>query len=164
MFLAKTSEYALRCMAQIALLPWESSINADQLHTLVGVPREYQSKILRKLSLAGMLNSEKGHGGGFKLALPPSEITFLKILEAVGEPIVPDKCVFGWGCCNSENPCPLHHSFSSLNAQLYHWLSTMTLADANRTSEVIERMRKASALPKDDKKIKKIPRSKRSEG
>lgn len=145
MFIPKTAEYGIRCMAQIALLPWESSISAEELHKLVGGPRDYLSKILRKLTSCGLLQAEKGHGGGFKLTSPPSSISFLKVFNALGLSFDPDHCAFGWGRCNPGNPCPLHKAFSALNGQVIQWASSTTLADVNHTAEMITRLR-TSAL------------------
>lgn len=141
MFIPKTAEYAVRCMAQIALLPWESSISASELNQLVGVPRDYLSKILRKLVTAGLLIGEKGHGGGFKLASPPSTISFQKILDATGFTFDPDHCAFGWGDCDAQSPCPLHKTFSQLNRQFAQWASTTTLADVDQATHMISRMK-----------------------
>lgn len=143
MFFPKTAEYAIRCMAQIALLPWEASITAEDLHEIIGVPRDYLSKILRRLSTAGLLRAEKGHGGGFRLSSPPSSISFLKILEAIGFSFNPNHCAFGWGSCNPTLPCPLHDTFSKLNAQFFQWASSTTLADVSHTTEVVARLRAA---------------------
>ncbi len=133
-------------MAEIALLPWESSISADDLHSLVGVPRDYLSKILRKLVAARLLVAEKGHGGGFRLASPPSSVTFQKIFDAVGYSMDADHCAYGWGRCNAQDPCPLHETFNALNRQFVQWAKTTTLADVNQTSAAQMKMKAFSTL------------------
>ncbi len=140
MYLPKTQEYALRCMAQIALLPWEATINSEMLHELTHAPRGYISKVLNKIVSAGLLKAGRGHGGGFRLARPPSQITYLEILESTGYSFDPDRCVSGWGTCNVSSPCPLHNSFSKLNKILYNWASQTTLADVQQTREMLSRM------------------------
>lgn len=141
MFLPKTQEYALRCMAQIALMPWETSLNADQLAELTGVPRGYISKVLQKLTSAKLLIGEKGHGGGFKLARPPSTITFSQILEASGFMIDPNHCISGWVRCDLKNPCPLHESFSRLKKSFFDWASKTSLSEAS-SSQLLRRQLK----------------------
>ncbi len=144
MFLPKTQEYALRCMAQIALMPWETSLNADQLSQLTGVPRSYISKVLQKLTSAKLLVGEKGHGGGFKLARPPSTITFSQILEASGFTIDPDHCISGWVSCNLKNPCPLHSSFSRLKKTFFDWASKTSLSEVSSSAAVREQLKNLS--------------------
>lgn len=136
MFLPKTQEYALRCMAQIALMPWETTLNADQLSQLTGVPRSYISKVLQKLTSSKLLVGEKGHGGGFKLARPPSAITFSQILEASGFMLDPDHCISGWVSCNLKNPCPLHSSFSRLKKNFFEWASKTSLNEVSNSAVV----------------------------
>ena len=145
MFLPKTQEYALRCMARMALLPWEASITAENLSEISSVPRAYLSKVLKKLTAGGLLVAEKGHGGGFRLAVPPSSITFLQIMEATGFEFQVDRCVFGWGQCNAKSPCPLHESFSKLNRMFYEWASTTTLAQVNQSVTVAEQLKTFTA-------------------
>lgn len=150
MLIPKSAEYAIRCMAHIALLPQETNVRAEDLHHVIQVPREYLSKILRKLSREGLLTATRGKSGGFVLARAPSKVTFLSILKAVGYSFDPDHCAYGWGNCNSSAPCPLHETFSKLNKQFYNWATTTTLADANRTKELLARI--STKLPASSKK------------
>jgi Rrf2 family iron-sulfur cluster assembly transcriptional regulator len=133
MFLPKTQEYAVRCMAQISLLPNSTTINAEKLSQLVNVPKDYLSKVLQKLTASGLLLGEKGHGGGFKLSKDASEITFLEILHATGYSLDPEHCISGWGKCKSYDPCPLHETFSRLNKAVYSWAVNTTLNEIDKT-------------------------------
>ena len=145
MFLPQSAEYAIRCMAQMALLPRGSSVSSEELHKFVGVPRSFLSKVLRKLVAAGLLQGERGRSGGFKLALQPSKISFLQIVEAAGFSIEPDQCAFGWGKCNTKSPCPLHEAFNKMNQRFVEWASKTTLADVNDTSNLLARKNKVAS-------------------
>lgn len=125
----QTSEYALRAMARLAAQKRGEPLRAKDLSQDVGIPLPYLSKILRRLVTAGLLTSEKGHGGGFILAKAPSRIKFSDILVAVDHGVEPNRCVFGWGKCNSRNPCPLHDTWSQLNLSFNEWARTTSLAD-----------------------------------
>ncbi|MBI5494498.1 MAG: Rrf2 family transcriptional regulator [Deltaproteobacteria bacterium] len=129
MLLSQTSEYALRAMAQLATLPADQATNSRLLSSETGIPNHYLSKILRKLVAAGLLDSGRGHHGGFRLAHPPGAITFRAILAALDEECDPDRCAFGWGRCNARNPCLLHPAFNELNSLTCHWADRFTLAD-----------------------------------
>lgn len=41
---------------------------------------------MRRLVVAGLIVSQKGHGGGFKFARPLNEIFFSDILNAINSP------------------------------------------------------------------------------
>lgn len=129
MIFSQTAEYALRAMAVVAQLPPGVSISSRRLAIQAGVPQDYVSKILRRMVQGGLLLSQRGHGGGFRLARSPGSIRFLDILLAANEPLEWRRCVFGRGVCCSDVPCPLHGSFSHLRASLHRWASTTTLAD-----------------------------------
>ena len=61
----QTTEYALRAMAIVALQPRDQPIPAKVLSKAAGIPQHYLSKIMKKLVEAGLIKSQKGHGGGF---------------------------------------------------------------------------------------------------
>lgn len=45
-------------------------------------------RVLGRLREAGLLTSEKGHSGGWKLAQPPQKITFADVYLALGESLI----------------------------------------------------------------------------
>lgn len=128
MQLTQTAEYALRAMACLAALPEGAAARADEVAETSGVPVAYVSKILRRMVVAGLLASRKGHGGGFTLARPAAEIRFRDVLEAVDYPIGGDRCAFGWGACDPRHPCPLHGAWSEMVRGFSAWAETRTLA------------------------------------
>lgn len=132
MRLTQTAEYALRVMAQMATLRDNRPVRAQDLSQMTGIPLHYLSKILRRLVSAGLLNSQKGHGGGFVFARPVSRIYFSDILNAVNYEIEPSQCVFGWGECNRNNPCPLHFFWSDLKDYFSQWAEQHTLAEVRQ--------------------------------
>lgn len=129
MHLPQTAEYALRAMACIALKDDEKPVPSKVLAKSTDIPSHYLSKIMRKMVEAGLVSSKKGHGGGFKLAKAPEKITFEQILEAADYKIEPESCVFGWGKCDSDKPCPLHNSWSQLKDSFQWWSENKTLQD-----------------------------------
>lgn len=129
MHLPQTVEYALRAMTYIANLPEGHAVRARDLSTVTGVPSHYLSKLLRRLVVAGLLDSQKGHGGGFVLAMPARFIRFLDVMMAADFRPDPTHCAFGWGSCRPTQPCPLHPAWSTLNEALCSWAATTTLAD-----------------------------------
>ncbi|MTI89065.1 MAG: Rrf2 family transcriptional regulator [Balneolaceae bacterium] len=136
MYLSQTAEYALRAMACITLKEDNRPISSKVLANKTSIPSHYLSKIMRMMVETGLVTSQKGHGGGFKLAKKPEDISFKDILETVDNMIRPDDCVFGWDECNSEKPCPLHNTWSQLKGAFQIWAESTTLQDiANRPEE-----------------------------
>ncbi len=130
MYLSRPAEYALRAMTYLARLETTRRVRTRDLAEAVNVPAPFLSKIMRRLAAAGILDAQKGHHGGFLLARPPVEISFIDILRAVDfEPAV-DHCLFGWSNCDAQNPCPLHPEWSILKEQIEQWAKSHTLADS----------------------------------
>jgi Rrf2 family protein len=83
MILKSQVEWALHCCAILAGLPEGRYLSTKALAELHGVPKEYLSKALQSLSQAGLVLTTLGPSGGYRLARPPAELTFLEIVEAV---------------------------------------------------------------------------------
>ncbi len=129
MIFSQTIEYALRAMAQLAAMSADEAATSKDLSVETGIPSHYLSKILRRLVAAGLLESGKGHHGGFRLSRPPEAISFQAILSALDADCDPNRCAFGWGKCNAQNPCLLHPAFSKLNTSVCDWADSTTLGD-----------------------------------
>ena len=129
MLLSQTAEYALRAMAWLATVPDRKPVRAVDLSGSTGIPAHYLSKVLRRLVLANLLESQKGQGGGFSLSRAPSEIAFIDILSAIDAYPTEGRCAFGWGQCDASDPCPLHNSWSHLNDRIRDWASGTSLEE-----------------------------------
>ncbi len=141
-FLTQTAEYALRAMAHLATLEPGTSARAVELAEATSIPAHYLSKVMRRLVLAGLVDSQKGHHGGFALSRAPSKIRFGEILAAAGVDPEQNHCAFGWGRCNNVNPCPLHEAWSELRERCDSWASDTTLADVRTPSRGVVKLRR----------------------
>ncbi|MBW8888529.1 MAG: Rrf2 family transcriptional regulator [Fibrobacteres bacterium] len=126
--LTQTAEYALRAMSSLALRSDQGPMRANELAESTAVPLAYLWKIMRRMVDAGLVVSAKGHGGGFRLARPAEAISYMDILGVVGYDAKAGSCVFGWGQCRSEKPCPMHPTWNKLNESFVDWARTTTLA------------------------------------
>lgn len=130
--LSQTAQYALRAMTCIAAhSSGNEHVSADAIAHHTSVPPAFLSKVLRRLTAAGLLRSTKGHHGGFVLAREAATIRLLDILEAVDVSLTGDTCAFGWGQCSTTRPCPLHHTHLELKHALLAWATRRTLADVD---------------------------------
>lgn len=129
MRLTQTAEYALRVMAFMVNLPAGVAIRARDLAGPTNVPPHYLSKLMRHLVVAGLIHSQKGHGGGFTLARTPVQITLEEVLLAANVALMDDECAFGWRQCNAVHPCPLHPAWSRLKTATFKWARETTLQD-----------------------------------
>jgi Rrf2 family protein len=83
MILKSQVEWALHCCVAMVDLPAGRYLSTKALAEFHGVPKEYLSKALQSLSQAGLVQTTLGPTGGYRLARPAREITFLDVVEAV---------------------------------------------------------------------------------
>ena len=129
MFFSQTAIYALRALSFLGKYRERGPMRAKDLSEHTGVPIHYLSKIMRRMVEAGLVFSQKGHGGGFIIARPLEEISLQDIISAVDGSHELQTCVFGWDECNEENPCPLHPFWCQFKQIQHQWLEGNTLAD-----------------------------------
>lgn len=101
MNLGNQVEWALHCMTVLAGIPAGTKIPAKLLAEFHDVPKEYLSKSLQLLSNAGLVETTLGPKGGYFLAKPADQITFLDIVEAVEG----KKKTFNCQEIRGNNPC-----------------------------------------------------------
>lgn len=128
MLLSLTAIYGLRAMAVLAGLEAGASINAADLSEATGVPRQYLSKVMRRLVVARLVRGQRGRHGGFQLQRPARTIQIAHVLAALSLDI-DGGCAFGFSACDPKRPCALHPIWSRLNDSLSGWASQLTLAD-----------------------------------
>jgi len=116
-------------MAYVALHAEDELLSSKHIGKQINVPQAYLSKILRRMVAGGLLESNKGHGGGFKLSRPPNKIKLIDVFAAMEQDIAPKRCVFGLAVCSSANPCVLHHRWDALNSQFQDWSRNTSLED-----------------------------------
>ena len=123
------ARYALRAMMQLAM---ESSDGPTQLHSIAEaqqVSLKYLEQIMRPLRLAGLVVSERGSSGGYRLGRPPSEITALEIVQAVEGPLSVVDCVLRPGQCKRSPECAARDLWQRVGEAVREVLAGDTLAD-----------------------------------
>lgn len=83
-FVSTGVEYGLHCLLYLMpSAPHPPSLGVRDLADLQGVPAEYLAKVFTKLSKAGLVVATEGARGGFALARPADEISFLDVVLAI---------------------------------------------------------------------------------
>ncbi|MBB4200501.1 transcriptional regulator [Rhodoblastus sphagnicola] len=83
-FISTGVEYGLHCLLYLTdPAPRAPAPGVRDLADLQGVPAEYLAKVFTKLSKAGLVEATEGARGGFALARPADEISFLDVVHAI---------------------------------------------------------------------------------
>ena len=126
--ISTTSEYALRAMAHMAGLPPGATVLSRDLAQATQVPRNYLSKVLLALRNAGMLESTRGAGGGYRLKRPPEQIYLIDIVEIFEGSKAKPMCLLNNRFCNDSSPCNAHKVWKELSMAYTGFLVSTTVA------------------------------------
>ncbi|MBN8839915.1 MAG: SUF system Fe-S cluster assembly regulator [Sphingomonadales bacterium] len=130
MRLSSLADYAVVMMTAAARhCGGAGRLNATMLAEETGVPLPTAQKLVSRLSAAGLIESARGTGGGFRLARPPATISLADIVEAVEGPIALTSCVdMGDHECAMEGNCRVKPHWNVVNQAVRGALAGVTLA------------------------------------
>ena len=107
MLISQTAEYALRAVVCLATNA-DTPMTTRELSTITKAPLNYLSKVLQGLSRAGIVRSQRGLNGGFKIEKSVKDgLSLLEIIEAVSPMPTIDKCPLNLES-HGNSLCPLH--------------------------------------------------------
>jgi Rrf2 family protein len=129
MIYSRSAEYAVRAFIHMAALAPDEYAMVKHIATEAGIPTPFLAKILQELARDGFLRSSKGPRGGFRLSLPPEEISLRRIVDAVDGAGRYQRCIGGSPECNDRAPCGLHDSFQVLRSRIIEYLESTSVAD-----------------------------------
>ena len=128
--LSRKSDYALRAVIYLAGLSPERYGRVGEIAKARSIPQAFLAQILPLLANRGVVRSQQGAHGGYTLARPPSEITFLEIIEAVEGPLRLNKCTGEQhDDCMLQETCEMHSVWSAAQKLTAEFLGNVTMAD-----------------------------------
>ncbi len=146
MKLTQYSNYALRSL-QFAALRSPGLCRVDDVAAAHGISRAHIVKIVHELGQAGLLETQRGRGGGFRLARPAAEITVGEVLRITEGPFELVECFNAeTNSCPLIGICRLSRAIGRAMAAFIAVLDKVTIADiaANRKS-LLDRLETAVA-------------------
>jgi len=127
--LSKSGIHAVRALILLAELPRGTYAGAVSIAERIGAPRNYLGKLLQQLTRDGVLESQKGLGGGFRLARPAEDIALIDVVEPIEQIRRWNGCILGRDMCSEENPCAIHHGWKEVKERYLKLLDETTIAD-----------------------------------
>ena len=129
MRLSSLADYAVVMMAAAARACGTARLNATALAEQTGVPLPTAQKLVSRLAAAGLIESARGAGGGFRLARPAAAISLADIIEAVEGPIAMTTCVDeDRHDCALDGHCLVKPHWGVVNAAIRGALAGVSLA------------------------------------
>jgi Rrf2 family protein len=87
MRISAKADYAVRAAIELAAAGDQRPVRAEQVATAQGIPLNFLENILGELRHAGIVRSQRGPEGGFRLAKPPDQVTIADVIRAVEGPL-----------------------------------------------------------------------------
>jgi Rrf2 family protein len=126
--LSQASGYAAAALGFIASNADGPSLVKD-IAEGANIPAPYLAKIVQVLARRGLVNTQRGIGGGVSLAKAPANITLYDVCVALDDPSVQSRCMLGTAECSDDRACPCHEFWKSHRLEFHQFLQGTTIAD-----------------------------------
>ena len=105
--ISRKIEYGLRAMLCLAAMPVGEAVPFREVARRMEVPEDFLAKIFKTLVEKGLAASTRGARGGYCLARPAAEISFLDVIEAVEGPVTVNHCTDPHNHCGFSPSCSM---------------------------------------------------------
>ena len=136
--ITRQTDYGILLLSQMAGSPLSEVHTAKNAAQQSHIPLPMASKILKALAKAGLLVSQRGVKGGYRLAASADSISLADVIQALEGPIGITECSFNPGACEQEGCCPVRTNWKRISVAVRDALdkiplSEMTLAPIHRS-------------------------------
>jgi Rrf2 family iron-sulfur cluster assembly transcriptional regulator len=131
MRLTTKGRFAVTAMIDVALHGSDNPVTLAAVSERQRISLSYLEQLFGKLRRHGLVDSVRGPGGGYNLARPAASVSVAEIILAVDEPIDATQCG-GRENCLDDRRCMTHELWAGLNAHIFSFLRSVTLAELVR--------------------------------
>ncbi|HEX8740556.1 MAG TPA: Fe-S cluster assembly transcription factor [Casimicrobiaceae bacterium] len=131
MRLTTKGRFAVTAMLDVALHGAAGPVTLATISERQKISLSYLEQLFGKLRRHRLVDSVRGPGGGYRLARDGQAITVADVIVAVDEPIDATRCGGDEHCVDVR--CSMTHDlWTGLNAHIFSYLGSVTLADLVR--------------------------------
>ena len=130
--LSKLTDYAVVVLVRLAQRGEETDAvqTSPGIAGAIGIPEPTVAKVLKALAGAGLVASQRGARGGYRLMRPLAGIPVADVIAAIDGPIALTACVDGaQASCETSRLCPVAGRWDPVNDAIQSALGAITLAD-----------------------------------
>jgi Rrf2 family protein len=80
------SEYAIKALVRLALADGAAPVSARDIVAFTGVPPKFLEQVMQDLRRTGLVQSQRGKGGGYVLACDPAAVSFADVIDLIDGP------------------------------------------------------------------------------
>lgn len=136
--LSRKTDYALVSLAHLAT-EGGACVSSTRLAEAVEAPEALLRNVLKDLARAGLLQTQRGPYGGYRLLREASSINLLEVVESIEGPVAmvrccaPDETPEEHGCVHSPR-CKIQHAMRAMHEGVLDVLRGITVADLAKGS------------------------------
>ncbi len=122
--------YAVMAMADLARHGGADAVALGAIAERQQISQAYLEQIFLKLRRAGLVLSERGRTGGYRLARPAAEIAVAEVMAAADESVEMTRCAGeGLAGCVKNERCLTHDLWRELSENIREFLDHVSLQD-----------------------------------
>ncbi|MDO0927864.1 Rrf2 family transcriptional regulator [Streptomyces sp. TG1A-8] len=129
MRISARADYAVRAVLELAVRQGDGPVKAEEIAVVQDIPHKFLEGILGDLRRAGIVDSRRGGGGGYRLARDAAAVTVADVVRAVDGPIVSVRGERPTGLAYTGTARPLLPLWIALRANVRRVLEGVTVAD-----------------------------------
>ncbi len=139
--LTNKGKYGLKAMVHLAGRPVGTPSLVSHIAATNAIPKKFLDAILGELRNAGLVQSKKGRGGGYVLAIPASQIMVGQIIRTLDGPLAPLPCAskgFYRRCadCPTESKCSVRLMMIDVRNSIARVLDHRSLAEMRDLADI----------------------------
>lgn len=113
MKITRETDHAMKCILYLSRRPG-LCVPIAEIAKNNAIPKSFLAKILQKLTKVGLVRSQQGSSGGFRLLKNPKEVTLREVFVAIQGPMVINDCVIDNKVCERSQYCSVHPVWNEL--------------------------------------------------
>ncbi|MDO8644120.1 MAG: Rrf2 family transcriptional regulator [bacterium] len=117
MRVSREGDYGLRAITYLSSR-LDKTIPTSEISREQGIPIKFLARIMPKLVRHKIVTSIPGSKGGYRLARPPKQVSFLEVLEAVEGPIAINRCLEESCDCERTEVCSMKNIWRTAQTKM----------------------------------------------
>jgi Rrf2 family protein len=118
MRLTRAGEYAVRCILYLSGQKEGAIVSRKEITREMDIPEQFLGKIAQQLARSGFIEIVQGARGGYRLLMPPGEITLLDVIESVIGEIFLNDCIMRPDSCSRSASCSVNAVWEKARTRL----------------------------------------------
>ncbi len=129
MIISKTTGYAIQVLIYLANTKDQELISVNELHRKFDISFKYLGRLMTKLLNVGLVESERGKYGGYRLIDKQKPIYLMDIIKIIDGIDNFNACLLGSSPCEGNEQCTLHQHWYKPKMAMEKMLTTVKIQD-----------------------------------